>query len=114
MTPMAVRSGMFEPVARWIIGPDAEDRRQDGVCQTYEMFERYALERDKVLDDAILVHSRGVAGGRRAPGEPARLPGGRAQAAGAAGEGPAVTADAGSESRSGPLGDCLLPVSTPP
>ena len=52
-----VRSGMFEPVARWITGPDAEDRLQDGVCQTYEMFERYALEKNKVLDDGILVHS---------------------------------------------------------
>jgi len=76
MTPMEVRSefdkkvrrGMFDPVARWITGPDAEDRLQDGVCQTYEMFERYALEKDKVLDDGILVHScrlRAVDLGRR-------------------------------------------------
>ena len=52
-----VRDGMFQPVSRWITGPDAEDRLQDGICQTYEMFERYALEKDMVLDDGILVHS---------------------------------------------------------
>jgi hypothetical protein len=52
-----VKRGMFKPVARWISGPDAEDRLQDGICQTYEMYERYALEKDKVLDDGILVHS---------------------------------------------------------
>ena len=65
MTQQEVRStfdeklkrGMFEPVARWITGPDAEDRLQDGICQTYEMYARYALEKNKVLDDGILVHS---------------------------------------------------------
>ena len=30
-----VRKGLFRPVARWITGPDAEDRLQDGICQTY-------------------------------------------------------------------------------
>lgn len=65
MTQQQVRStfdeklkrGMFEPVARWITGLDAEDRLQDGICQTYEMYARYAVEKDKVLDDGILVHS---------------------------------------------------------
>ena len=52
-----VRDGMFQPLSRWLTGPDAEDRLQDGICQTYEMYERYALEKDKVLDDGILVHS---------------------------------------------------------
>ena len=76
MTQQEVRStfderlkrGMFEPVARWITGLDAEDRLQDGICQTFEMYARYALEKGKVLDDGILVHScrlRAVDLGRR-------------------------------------------------
>ena len=51
-----VKRGMFQPVSSGLTGPDAEDRLQDGICQTYEMFERYALEKDRVLDDGILVH----------------------------------------------------------
>lgn len=65
MTQQEVRStfdeklkrGMFEPMARWLTGLDTEDRLQDGICQTYEMYARYALEKNKVLDDGILVHS---------------------------------------------------------
>jgi hypothetical protein len=29
-----VKRGMFEPVARWITGPDAKDRLQGGIRQT--------------------------------------------------------------------------------
>jgi hypothetical protein len=65
MTQMEVRStfnekvkrGMFEPAARWITGPGAKDRLQDGIAQTFEMYSRYALEGDKILDDAVLAHS---------------------------------------------------------
>jgi len=63
-----VKDGMFEPVARWVTGPDSEDRLQEGVSQTFEMYARYALEKGVVLDDAILVHScrqRAVDLGRR-------------------------------------------------
>ena len=52
-----VRRGIFKPVARRLSGPEAEDRLQDGICQVFEMFARYAREKDKVLDDGILVHS---------------------------------------------------------
>lgn len=52
-----VRRGMFAPVARHILRhPEPEDRLQDAICQTWEMYHRYA-ERGVVLDDAILVHS---------------------------------------------------------
>jgi len=39
------------------IATDVEDRLQDAVAQTYEMYRRYILARGKVLDDGILVHS---------------------------------------------------------
>lgn len=52
-----VRRGMFRPVARHVLHhPDPEDRLQDAIAQTWEMYARYA-ERGVVLDDAILVHS---------------------------------------------------------
>jgi len=52
-----VRRGIFDPVARFVMNyPDAEDRVQDAVCQTWWMYRRYALENDVVLDDALLVN----------------------------------------------------------
>ena len=49
---------IFNPVRRHItIDHEAEDRWQDAVCQTWAMYSRYALEKDTVLEDAILVHS---------------------------------------------------------
>ena len=51
-----VRKKLFKPVARFLTGADAEDRLQDGIAQTFEMFKNYA-ERGRVLDDGILVHS---------------------------------------------------------
>ncbi len=53
-----VRRGIFDPVRRHIrIEHEAEDRWQDAVAQTWGMYKRYALEKDTVLSDAILVHS---------------------------------------------------------
>jgi len=51
-----VRKGIFRPVLRHLPEHVAEDRLQEGVCLTYEMYVRYA-ERGVVLDDAVLVHS---------------------------------------------------------
>ncbi len=52
-----VRRGIFQPVARHLTNEStAEDRLQDGVCQTWQMYYRYATEKDNVLHDAILVH----------------------------------------------------------
>ena len=53
-----IRQGMFNPVARHLSNPDtAEDRMQEGLALTWEMYQRYALEKGVVLDDAILVHA---------------------------------------------------------
>ena len=53
-----IRRGMFNPVARHLSNPDtAEDRMQEGLALTWEMYQRYALEKGVVLDDAILVHA---------------------------------------------------------
>jgi len=53
-----VRRGIFNPVKRHIkIGHEAEDRLQDAVAQTFAMYRKYALEKDTILTDAILVHS---------------------------------------------------------
>ena len=63
-----VKAGIFRPVGRHLSGPDAEDKLQEGICQTFEMYRRYALDRGVVLDDGILVHScrqRAVDLGRR-------------------------------------------------
>lgn len=51
-----VRHGIFNPVARRLAVDIAEERLQDAICQTFEMYRRYALEKGKVLPDAILVH----------------------------------------------------------
>jgi len=52
-----VRRGIFNPVGRFVAHrEDAEDRVQDAVCQTWWMFRRYALDKDVVLDDALLVN----------------------------------------------------------
>jgi len=52
-----VRSGMFNPVLRHLTDENtAEDYLQDAVCQTWQMYTRYA-EKGKILDDALLVHA---------------------------------------------------------
>ena len=52
-----VKRGIFRPVDRFISDrAEAEDRLQDSICQAWEMFVRYGTEKDKVLDDGILVH----------------------------------------------------------
>lgn len=51
-----VRRGVFRPILRFLPVLIAEEQLQDAICQTYEMYERYA-ERGKILPDAILVHS---------------------------------------------------------
>lgn len=53
-----VRRGIFAPVARFLRNSStAEDQLQDAVAQTWLMYRRYALEKDRVLDDGVLVHS---------------------------------------------------------
>jgi hypothetical protein len=53
-----VRRGIFRPVARHLTDEaTAEDRFQIAVALTWEMFARYAAERNVVLSDGILVHS---------------------------------------------------------
>jgi len=51
-----VERGIFNPVARYLPEHVAEDRLQEAVCLTYEMYLRYA-GRGVILDDAVLVHS---------------------------------------------------------
>lgn len=51
-----VRRGIFKPVARRLPVEIAEERLQDAIAQTWEMYRRYALEKNKILPDAILVH----------------------------------------------------------
>ena len=53
-----VERGIFNPVRRHIkIEHEAEDRWADALAQTWRMYSRYALDKDTVLSDAILVHS---------------------------------------------------------
>ena len=53
-----VRRGIFKPVARHLTDPrTAEDRLQIAICLTWEMYSRYAAEKDLVLADGLLVHS---------------------------------------------------------
>jgi hypothetical protein len=53
-----VRKGIFNPVARHLTDLAlAEDRLQTAICMTWEMFSRYAAEKNVVLSDGILVHS---------------------------------------------------------
>jgi hypothetical protein len=40
-----VRNGTFNPVARRLPADIAEERLQDAVCQTFEAYRRYALEK---------------------------------------------------------------------
>ena len=52
------RRGMFNPVKRFLINQqDPEDRFADAVALTWHMYSRYAQEKDRVLDDALLVHA---------------------------------------------------------
>ena len=52
-----VRRGIFRPVARHLTNPNtAEDRMQEAVCMTWDTYRRYAEEKGKILDDALLVH----------------------------------------------------------
>jgi hypothetical protein len=62
-----VQRGVFNPVARHIVGNDREDRLQDAVAQVFEAYCRYA-ERGVHLDTGILVRMarlRAVDLGRR-------------------------------------------------
>ena len=53
-----MRRGIFRPVARHLTDETtAEDRLQAAICMTWEMFARYAAEKNVVLSDGILVHS---------------------------------------------------------
>ena len=53
-----VRRGMFDPVARHLANPDtAEDRMQEALALTWEMYQDRIVNRSLVLDDAILVHA---------------------------------------------------------
>ena len=52
-----VRRGIFNPVTRHLSGPDAEDRLAEGIALVYEMYARYGTDKNKVLDDGILVHA---------------------------------------------------------
>ena len=53
-----IRRGIFKPIARHLTDETtAEDRMQIAICMTWEMFRRYAAERNVVLSDGILVHS---------------------------------------------------------
>ncbi len=50
-----VRRGIFNPVARNVSGyVDAEDRLQDAIAQTWQLYRRNA-EAGRILDDALLV-----------------------------------------------------------
>ncbi len=53
-----VRRGIFNPVARHLTNPDtAEDRMQEGLALTWEMYRDRIVNRNLVLDDGILVHA---------------------------------------------------------
>lgn len=53
-----VKAGMFNPVARHLTNPDtAEDRMQEALALTWEMYRDRIVNRDLVLDDGILVHA---------------------------------------------------------
>ncbi len=53
-----IRRGIFKPVARHLTDfAAAEDRMQIAIAMTWEMFARYAAEKNVVLSDGILVHS---------------------------------------------------------
>ncbi len=45
-----VRREIFKPVVRHISGNDPEDRLQDVVSQTWEMYRVNAIERGRILD----------------------------------------------------------------
>jgi len=50
-----IEKGIFKPVARHLTNlAEAEDRLQDAICQVWWMFRRYVVEKDKILDDAVL------------------------------------------------------------
>jgi ATP/maltotriose-dependent transcriptional regulator MalT len=53
-----VQRGMFAPIARFLTNADtAEDRMQEALALTWEMYRDRIVNRDVVLDDAILVHA---------------------------------------------------------
>ena len=52
-----VRRGIFKPVARFApAGDEGADRLQDAICQTWETYRRSAIEKRRLLPDAVLVH----------------------------------------------------------
>ena len=54
-----IRSGMFKPITRRLHADMAEDRAQEGLALTYEIYRQHALQGD-VLDNALLVFSARV------------------------------------------------------
>jgi len=53
-----VKRGIFRPVARHLTSQaTAEDRMQEGLCMTWLAYRHYALNKNRTLDDGILVHS---------------------------------------------------------
>ena len=51
-----VGRGIFQPVARYLTKTqDPENRFADAVAQTWETYQRCAIEQDKVLSDGALV-----------------------------------------------------------
>jgi hypothetical protein len=53
-----VQRGMFAPIARFLTNADtAEDRMQEALALTWEMYKDRILNRGLVLDDGILVHA---------------------------------------------------------
>jgi len=51
---LKIRSGMFKPITRRLHADMAEDRAQEGLALTYEIYRQHALQGD-VLDNALLV-----------------------------------------------------------
>jgi hypothetical protein len=56
---LKIRSGMFKPITRRLHADMAEDRAQEGLALTYEIYRQHALQGD-VLDNALLVFSARV------------------------------------------------------
>ncbi len=51
-----VRRGAFKPILRFLPVEVGEERLQDTVAQTWAAYRHYALDKGKLLPDAILVH----------------------------------------------------------
>jgi len=51
-----VRKGAFRPILRFITGADADDRLQEGICQTFELALRKAAKGEQ-MDDPLVVYA---------------------------------------------------------